>query len=115
MKIENRPDYLFNDNMIVNIKGFDSSLLEINKLSFKAVFSLNIYYIKYIPTKIPNHVRIDRTDNDESYLYSFLYDVDGYIKESDGIKYLVFTSTDKNKEAFKNCKNFGKKLKSKLK
>ena len=35
MKIENRPDYLFNDNMIVNIKGFDSSLLEINKLSFK--------------------------------------------------------------------------------
>ena len=32
----------------------------------------------------------------------FLYDVDGYIKESDGIKYLVFTSTDKNKEAFKN-------------
>ena len=102
VKIENRPDYLFNDNIIVNIKGFDSSLLEINKLSFKAVFSLNIYYIKYIPTKIPNRVSIDRTDNDESYLYLFLYDVDGYIKESDGIKYLVFTSTDKNKEAFKN-------------
>ena len=42
MKIKNRPDYLFNDNMIVNIKDFDSSLLEINKLLFKGVFSLNI-------------------------------------------------------------------------
>ena len=24
MKIRNRPDYLFSDNMIVNIKDFDS-------------------------------------------------------------------------------------------
>ena len=46
LKIKNRPDDLFNDNMIVNITDFDSSLLEINKLSFKTVFSLNIYYIK---------------------------------------------------------------------
>ena len=34
MIIKNRPDYLFNDNMIVNVKDFESSLLEINKLSF---------------------------------------------------------------------------------
>ena len=33
MKIENRPDYLFNNNMIVTVKDFDSSLLEICKLS----------------------------------------------------------------------------------
>ena len=33
MKIKNRPDYLFNDNMIVNIKDFDSSLLEIHRLN----------------------------------------------------------------------------------
>ena len=46
MKIKNHPDYLFDDNMIVNIKDFDSSLLEINKLSFKGAFSLNICYIK---------------------------------------------------------------------
>ena len=71
-KIKNRPDYLFNDHMIVNIKGFNSSLLEINKLSFKGVFSLNIYYIKYIPTKSPNRVSINRTDSDEDFLYFFL-------------------------------------------
>ena len=33
-KIKNRLDYLSNDNMIVNIKDFYYSLLEINKLSF---------------------------------------------------------------------------------
>ena len=66
MKIKNRPDCLFNGNIIVNIKDFDSSLLEKNKLSFKGVSSIN--YIKYIPTKSPNRVNIDRTDNDEDYL-----------------------------------------------
>ena len=42
MSIKNRPDYSLNDNMIVNTKDFDSSLLEINKLPFKGVFILNI-------------------------------------------------------------------------
>ena len=51
MRIKNRRDYLFNDNLIVNIKNFDSNLLEINRLSFKGVFSVSIHYIKYIPTK----------------------------------------------------------------
>ena len=34
----------------------------------------------------------------------FLDDVDGYIEENDGIKYIVFASTDKNKEAIINYK-----------
>ena len=120
MKIKNRPEYLFNDNMIVSIKDFDSSLLKINKLSFKGVFSLNIYYIEYILTKSPKRERIDRTDNDEGFLYLFLGDVDRYIERSSaeqnsGIRYLVFALTHKNKKALKITKNFGKKLKSKLK
>ena len=120
MKIKNRPEYLFNDNMIVSIKDFDSSLLKINKLSFKGVFSLNIYYIEYILTKSPKRVRIDRTDNDEGFRYLFLGDVDRYIERSSaeqnsGIRYLVFALTHKNKKALKITKNFGKKLKSKLK
>ena len=43
MKIKNRPDYLFSDILIVNIKDFDSNLLEINKLSFKGIFSVSYY------------------------------------------------------------------------
>ena len=108
MKIKNRPDYLFNDNMIVNIRDFDSSLLEINKLSFKGIFSLNIYYIKYIRTKIPNRVSIDRTDYDEDSLYLFLNDVDRHIEESNVIKYVVFALTEKKQTSIKKLqKTFG--------
>ena len=40
IKINNRPDYLFNDNMIVDIKDFYSSLLKRYKLSFKGFLVL---------------------------------------------------------------------------
>ena len=115
IKIKNRQDYLFSDNLIVDINDFDSNLSEINKLSFKGVFSVSIHYIKSIPKTSPNFVNIDRTDNEKDHLYLFLDDVEGYIEENDGIERLVFASTDKNKEALKNYIIFGKKLKSKLK
>ena len=114
LKIKNRPDYFFNDNMIVNIKDFDSSLLEINKLSFKGIFSVIIHYIKYITTKISNGVSIYRTDNDEDFLFLFLDGLDGYIEKHNGIKYLVFDSTDKDKEALKNYKKLWEETKRKL-
>ena len=114
MKIKNCPDYLFNDNMIVNTKDFDSSLLEINKLSFKGVFSLNIYYIKYIPTKSSNGVSIYRTNNDEDFLYFFLDDIDGCIEKNDGIKYIAFTPTEKNKEALKDYKKLWEETKRQI-
>ena len=93
MKMKNCPGYLFNDNMIVNIKDIDSSLLEISKLSFKGIFSLYICYIKYIPTKSLNRVIVDRTDNDKDFLYLFAHNVDRHIEENNGIKYLGFTPT----------------------
>ena len=114
MKIKNRPDCLFNDNKIVNVKYFDSRLLEINNSSFKGVFSLNIYCIKYIPTKSFNRVSIDKTDDDEDFFYLFLDDVNGYMEENDGIKYLVFTPTDKNKEALKNYTKLWKEVKKQI-
>ena len=98
-------------NDMINMKNFDYSLLEINKLSFKGVFTINIYYIKYIPTKIPDHVNID---NVEDFLYFVFNDVDGYIEENNGIRYLVFASTDKNK-ASKNYKKLWKETKSQIK
>ena len=73
--------------MIVNIKNFDSSPLQINKLSFKSVFSVNIYYIKYIPTKSPNRVSIDRIENGEDFLCLFLDDINGHNEENNGIKF----------------------------
>ena len=79
------------------------------------IHSLHIDYIKYIPTKSPNRVSIDRTDNDEDYLYLLLDDVHGHIEKNNGIKHLVFDSTNKNKEALKITQNFEKELKDKLK
>ena len=114
MSIKNRPDYFFNDNKIVNDKHFDSSLLEINTLSFKGVFSFNIYYIKYITTKSPNLESIDRTDKVEDFLYLFLDDVDWNLEENDGIKYLVFASTGKSKEALKNYTKLWKETKRQI-
>ena len=42
--IKNRPCYLFNDmiNDAMSIKNFDPRLLEMNKLSFKVAFSVDI-------------------------------------------------------------------------
>ena len=41
----------------------------------------------------------------------FLDDVHGYIEENDGIKYLVFTSTNKNKEPLKIIKKLWEETK----
>ena len=36
-------------------------------------------------------------------MYFIINEVDGYIKEKNGNKYLIFNSGDKNKEVFKKC------------
>ena len=99
---------------IKKVKDFDSSLLQINKLSFKGVFSLHIYCIKYICTKSPDRVSIDRLNNYENYLYLFLRDVDGYIEKNNEINYLVFTSTEKNKKALKKYKKLQEETKKQI-
>ena len=72
MKLKNRPDYL----QIKNIK---------------------LYYIKYIPTKSTDRGWV-YNDDDKDFLYLFFDDVDVYIEENNGIKYLIFTPTERNKK-----------------
>ena len=89
MKIKSRPDYLFSDNLIVNIKDFDPNLLKIYKLSFRLSLVLIFTALNTSLQRIhPNRRSIDRTDNDEDCLYFFLDDEDRYIEENDWIKYL---------------------------
>ena len=57
INIKNHPCYFFNDT--INIKKFDTNLLKLTKLSFRGVFSANIYYIKYITIKSLDHANID--------------------------------------------------------
>ena len=44
----------------------------------------------------------------------FCDDVDGHIEENNGIKYLVFTPTEKNKEALKNYKRLWEETKRQI-
>ena len=93
--IENRPYYFFND--VINIKNFDPNLLSIDKISFNSTDAA-IYYIKYIIIKSLDHENIDSANH----LYLVFNNVDGCItEESNENKYLIFASTDKNKEVLK--------------
>ena len=94
-------------NEIETINGDKND--EYGKDCGKLIFSLNIYYIKHIPTKNLVHV-----DDGRDYLYLFLDDVDGYIEENNGIKHLVFTPTEKNKEALKNYEKLWEETKKQI-
>ena len=88
--IKNCTYYFLND--MININNFDLSFLKIGKKSYK---NIGIYYIGYTPIK-----RISDYENINSVnpLYLIIGEVDGYIEENNGYKYLTFASTDKKKK-----------------
>ena len=91
--IKNRTYYFYND--MINIKKFDSNSLKIDKKSYK---DIGIYNIGYITIK-----KIDDYENIYSVnpLYLTISHASGYIEEKGVNKYLVFNSTDENKELIK--------------
>ena len=86
--------YCFHNDMI-DINKFDSYLLKIYKKSYK---DIGIYNIGYIAIK-----KIDDYENIYSVnpLYLTIAHASGYIEEKGVNKYLVFNSTDENKELLK--------------
>ena len=91
--IKNCTYYVFNH--MINILNFDSSLLKIDKKSFK---NIDIYYIGYITIKKFDDYEIIYSVNP---LYLIIGEVDGFIEEKNKNKNLVFDSTDGNKEVLK--------------
>ena len=93
LNIKNQTYYFYND--IIDIEHFDAKLLQIDKKSYK---DINIFNIGYVTKKkIGNCMNI----NSVNPLYLGITRVNGYIEEKDSNKYLVFDSTDKNKELLK--------------
>ena len=86
VNIKNRPYYFHND--LIDIENFDARLLKNDKKSFKGI---GIYNIGYITIK-----KIDDCKNICSVdpLYLLINYANGYIKEKDVNKYLVFDSTN---------------------
>ena len=98
--------YLRND--IIDLKDFDVRLLKIDKKSYKSISIYNFGYI--IIKKIddcgsiyslnPLHLRVDH--------------VNGYTEEKRVNKYLVFDSTDENKELLKKYNDVFNRIRDKI-
>ena len=99
--IKNRTYYFFDE--MINIKDFDSSLIKIEKKSYKNIGSC---YIGYITIKDSDHAKI----NSVKPFNIIINEVDGSISEKNGNKYLTFASTDKNKNVLEKYTKFGMKL-----
>ena len=95
---KNRTYYFFDD--MINMKDFDPSLIKIDKKSYK---NIGIYYIGYITIKDSDHAKINTVNP----LYLIIGDVDGFIEENNGNKYLLFAFNDKNKSVRKILKALG--------
>ena len=106
IEIKNRTYYFYND--IINVEEFDSNLLKIDKKSYK---DIDIYYIGYITIK-----KIGDCENIYSVnpLYLIIGKVDGHIEEKNGSKYLVFDSTDENKEVLKKYTEIQDRIKNEI-
>ena len=107
MDIKNQTYYFYND--MINIKKLDSSLLKINKKSYK---DIGIYKIGYITIK-----KMDDCESIYSVnpLYLRIDHVNGYIEEKEVNKYLGFCSTDENKELLKKYNDVFNGIRDKIK
>ena len=97
-----RPYYFFKD--MFNNKNFYPHLLNINKISLKNTSAV-IYDIGYITINIDN----------KNLLYLIFNNVDGYIRESNGDKYFISASTNKNKKVFKKYAELWNEIKNQVK
>ena len=105
--IKNRTYYFYND--IINPKNFDPILLKIDKKSYKEIGIQNIGYITI--------KKIDDCENIYSVnpLYLLVNRANGYIEEKGVNKYLIFDSTDENKELLKKYNDVWNGIRDKIK
>ena len=106
INIKNRTYYFYND--ITDIKTFDSNMLKLDKKTYK---NLDIYNIGYVTIK---KIGYGYDINSVNPLYLKIKNVNGYIEEKDSNKYLVFDSTDENKELLKKYNDVFNGIMSKI-
>ena len=107
INIKERTYYFYND--IIDIETFDSKNLKLDKKTYK---DLNVYNIGYVTIKKLG----DCYDvNSVNHLYLRIDNASGYIEEKGSNKYLIFDSTDENKELLKRYDNVFNGLIDKIK
>ena len=107
INIKKQTDNFYGD--MTNIKNFGPNLLKIDRKSYK---NIGIYNIGYITIK-----KIDDCENIYSVnpLYLLINHGNGYIEEKGVNKYLIFDSTDENKELLKKYNDVWSGIKDKIK
>ena len=101
INIKNRTYYFFND---INIMGFNSCLIKINKKYYKNICICKSGYIAII--KIDDYESI----NNVNLLYLIIRKADEYIEENNGKTYLVLLLQITIQKFQQNLQNFGMKL-----
>ena len=107
INIKNRTYYLY--NAIIDRKTFDSKNLKLDKKTYKDLDIFNIGYVTIKKTGYGYDV------NSVNPLYLRINNTDGYIKEINNDKYLIFDDTDKNKELLEKYDNVFSGIMSKTK
>ena len=87
INIKNRTYYFWNDQIYIN--NFDVKNLKLDK---KKVMDVNVYYIGYV-TKKPEY-----NDDSVNPLYLTVSELDGFIDEKNGNKYLNISLKDSNND-----------------
>ena len=96
IKIKNRTYYFYNS--MINFKNFVPNFLKINKTSYK---NIGIYNNGYITIKKIDNYEIIYCVNP---LYLNVNHANRYIEKKNGSKYLIFDTTDENKELQKKLR-----------
>ena len=90
LNIKENENYLFTD--MININNFDSSMLHIDGMAMDHNFI--VYYVKYLKN-------LNKFDN----LYLVFNNLDVMFQESGQNKYLIISSTEKNRIMLENYLN----------
>ena len=107
INIKNRTYYFYND--MINLKHFEPNLLKIDRKSYK---NIGIYTIGHITIKrIEDYEKIYSVNP----LYLRVNHANGYTEEKNENKYLIFDSTDENKELLKKYQDVWNGIKAKSK
>ena len=102
INIRNGSYYFYHD--IIDLENFDARLLKTDK----KIIQRHWYLLHWVYQK----EKIDECNNIHSVnpLYLRVDHASGYIEEKNGNKYLVFDSTDENKELIEKYNDFGIEL-----
>ena len=90
LNIKNRTYYFYDD--LIDIKDFDPKLVKLDKKAFK---DISMYYIGCVTQKTEYNI------SSVNPLYLLIDEIDGFIKEKEGDKYLNISLTNSNNEVLK--------------